>query len=164
MIPKLIINKSNKRNKFNELLEVAYNKLKINKTYKNKDNFNNNEFENIYHDIFYFYKNHKTNNLGTKIYTIFPNVNFEFKQIKNLSFSNTNLNKYLINSKYKLPEINNENEYNSGFFTMSQNHRLIALKDDLKECGYIKKSQSLKEIIVGIWLNLKNEKIGRAHV
>ena len=41
---------------------------------------------------------------------------------------------------------------------MSQNHRLIALKDDLKECGDINKSQSLKEIIFGIWLNLKEEK------
>ncbi len=30
MIPKLMINKNNKRSHFNELLEVAYNKLKIN--------------------------------------------------------------------------------------------------------------------------------------
>ena len=29
MIPKLIINKNNKRNHFNELIDVAYNKLKI---------------------------------------------------------------------------------------------------------------------------------------
>ena len=42
MIPKLIINKNNKRNKFNELIEVAYNKLNISKTYNNKDNINNN--------------------------------------------------------------------------------------------------------------------------
>ena len=159
MIPKLIINKSNKRNNFNELLEIAYNKLKLNKKYNELNN-------NIYHEIFYFYKAKNTNNLTTKIYTIFPNINFEFKQIKNLSFSNTNLNKYLISSKFKLPEKeNNKNdkeendEYINGFFTMSQNHRLIALKDDLKECGGdINKSQSLKEIIVGIWLNLKNEK------
>ena len=80
MIPKLIINKNNKRNNFNELLEVAYNKLKDNKSHNN----------NYYHEIFYFYKNNNSNNLCTKIYTIFPNVNFEFKQIKNLSFSNTN--------------------------------------------------------------------------
>ena len=162
MIPKLIINKNNKRNHFNELLEVAYNKLKTN---KNNNNKTNNELENnFYHEIFYFYKGNNTNNLTTKIYTIFPNVNFEFKQIKNLSFSNTNLNKYLISSKFKLPELENnnqeinKNEYTNGFFTMSQNHRLIALKDDLKECGDINKSQSLKEIIFGIWLNLKNEK------
>lgn len=149
MIPKLIINKNSKKNKLNELLEISYNKLK-----------SNNYF---YHNIFYFYKNINTNNLATKIYTIYPNINFEFKQIKNLSFSNTNLNKYLISSKYQLPEIENnkseEGEYNSGFFTMSQNHRLIALKDDLKEYGdNINKSQSLKEIIIGIWINLKEEK------
>ncbi len=163
MIPKLIINKNNKRNHFNELLEVAYNKLKTNKN--NNNNKTNNELENnFYHEIFYFYKDNNTNNLVTKIYTIFPNVNFEFKQIKNLSFSNTNLNKYLINSKFKLPEMeknNNEknikNEYKTGFFTMSQNHRLIALKDDLNECGDINKSQSLKEIIFGIWINLKED-------
>ena len=164
MIPKLIINKNNKRNKFNELLEVAYNKLKLTKNFKD-NNFNDNELEkHFYHEIFYFYKNNNTNNLATKIYTIFPNVNFEFRQIKNLSFSNTNLNKYLISSKFKLPEMENNNnknekdEYNRGFFTMSQNHRLIALKDDLKECGDIGKSQSLKEIIFGIWINLKDEK------
>ena len=162
MIPKLIINKNNKRNKFNELIEVAYNKLNISKTYNNKDKINNNITENnFYHEIFYFYKKTNSNKLGIKIYSIFPNVNFEFRQIKNLSFSNTNLNKFLISSKFKLPEMDNDNsknEYNSGFFTMSQNHRLIALKDDLKDCGYINKSHSLKEIIVGIWINLKDEK------
>ena len=162
MIPKLIINKNNKRNHFNELLEVAYDKLEINKICHNKNNSKEHE-NNFYHEIFYFYKSNNSNNLATKIYTIFPNVNFEFKQIKNLSFSNTNLNKYLISSKFKLPEMENEqenskNEYNTGFFTMSQNHRLIALKDDLKESGDINKSQSLKEIIFGIWINLKNEK------
>ena len=148
MIPKLIINKNNIKNNFNELFEVAYNKLK--KISENK----NNEF---YHQIFYFYRKNKnkSNNLATKIYTIFPNVNFEFKQIKNLSFSNTNLNKYLISSNSDT----DESEYQSGFFTMSQNHRLIALKDDIKDFnGDINKSQSLKEIIFGIWINLKEEK------
>ena len=157
MIPKLIINKNNKKNSFNELFEVAYNKLK---KYENK----NYEF---YHQIFYFYRKNKSNNLAAKIYTIFPNVNLEFKQIKNLSFSNTNLNKYLISSKYQLQEMsndklnnsnNNDDNYLSGFFTMSQNHRLIALKDDIKESGGVNKSQSLKEIIFGIWINLKEEK------
>ena len=157
MIPKLIINKNNKKNSFNELFEVAYNKLKKceNKNYE------------FYHQIFYFYRKNKSNNLAAKIYTIFPNVNLEFRQIKNLSFSNTNLNKYLISSKYQLQEMNNdklnnsnnsEDSYLNGFFTMSQNHRLIALKDDIKETGGINKSQSLKEIIFGIWINLKEEK------
>jgi len=157
MIPKLIINKNNKKNSFNELFEVAYNRLKKceNKNYE------------FYHQIFYFYRKNKSNNLAAKIYTIFPNINLEFRQIKNLSFSNTNLNKYLISSKYQLQEIvsdkvnnsnNSEDNYLSGFFTMSQNHRLIALKDDIKETGGLNKSQSLKEIIFGIWINLKEEK------
>ena len=168
MIPKLNNNKDNKRIKFNELLEVAYNKLRNHSTHKDTIN---NEFENnFYHEIFYFYKNNNTCNLATKIYSIFPNVNFEYRQIKNLSFSNTNLNKYLINSKYKLPEMgnnnkeNDENEFISGFFTMSQNHRLIALKDDLKEYGEINKSQSLKQIIVGIWINLKEKNESKINV
>ena len=150
MIPKLMINKSNKKNNFNELFEVACNKLR--KITENKN------FE-FYHQIFYFYRKNKSNNLATKIYTIFPNVNFEFRQIKNLSFSNTNLNKYLISSK----SIENNNyidePFLTGFFTMSQNHRLIALKDDIKESGDINKSQSLKEIIFGIWINLKEENL-----
>ena len=164
MIPKLIINKINKRTIFDELIDVAYNKLKINKNYNDKKNVGDKETENnFYHEIFYFYKDNITNNLAANIYTIFPSINFEFKQIKNLSFSNTNLNKYLINSKFKLPEMEKdyekkvEKEYSTGFFTMSQSHRLIALKDDLNECGDINKSQSLKEIIFGIWINLKNE-------
>ena len=164
MKPKLIINKINKRTIFNELIEVAYNKLKINKNYNNKKDIDDKEAENnFYHEIFYFYKDNTTNNLAANIYTIFPSINFEFKQIKNLSFSNTNLNKYLINSKFKLPEMEKDyekkdkKEYATGFFTMSQNHRLIALKDDLNECGDINKSQSLKEIIFGIWINLKDE-------
>ena len=164
MIPKLFINKNIKRKEFNELLEIAYSKLNNNKQYIDKAKNNNDN--NFYHEIFYFYKNNKTNNLANKIYIIFPNVNFEFRQIKNLSFSNTNLNKYLINSKFKFPEMennikeidsNNNNIYKTGFFTMSQNHRLIALKDDISEYGDINKSKSLKEIIVGIWINLKEE-------
>ena len=93
-----------------------------------------------------------------KIYTILPNVNFELTQIKNISFSNTNLNKYLVNRNYILEEIQNDSEYKSGFITMSQNHRLITLKDDIKECGGIKNSKNLKQIIFGIWLNFKEEK------
>ena len=142
-----MINKNNKKNNFNELFEVACNKLR--KITENKN------FE-FYHQIFHFYRKNKSNNLATKIYTIFPNVNFEFRQIKNLSFSNTNLNKYLISSK-SLENNNIDESFLTGFFTMSQNHRLIALKDDIKESGDINKSQSLQEIIFGIWINLKEE-------
>ena len=145
-----MINKNNKKSNFNELFEVACNKLR--RITENKN------FE-FYHQIFHFYRKNKSNNLATKIYTIFPNVNFEFKQIKNLSFSNTNLNKYLISSKFQENNNNIDDNFLTGFFTMSQNHRLIALKDDIKESGDINKSQSLKEIIFGIWINLKEEGI-----
>ena len=118
----------NNKNNFKELIEIAYNKLN---TYE-RNNF-------YYHNIFHFYKKNE-NCLKADIYTIFPNVNFVFRQIKNLSFSNTNLNKILINN------LSNLNENESGFFTMSQNHRLIALKEN-----------NYKEIIFGIWINLKNE-------
>ena len=152
MIPKLIINKNNIKNNFNELFEIAHNKLKKIPENKTLD---------FYHQIFYFYRKNKSNNLATKIYTIFPNVNFEFKQIKNISFSNTNLNKYLITSNHDI----NDTEYQSGFFTMSQNHRLIALKDDIKDYnGDINKSQSLKEIIFGIWINLNEEKPNKSEL
>ena len=41
---------------------------------------------------------------------------------------------------------------------MSQNHRLIALTDDIKENKGMKNSINLKQIIFGIWLNFKEEK------
>ena len=166
MIPKLFINKNIKRKEFNELLEIAYTKLKHNNYCFNRTNNNIYNENNFYQEIFYFYKNNKTNNLATKIYIIFPNVNFEFRQIKNISFSNTNLNKYLISSNFNFPEMENNikeinknynNIYKTGFLTMSQNHRLISLKDDIQEYRDINKSKSLKEIIVGIWINLKEE-------
>ena len=121
--------------------------------------------KHFFHSIYYFSReeslkeNKKLNhNLISKIYTIFPNINFELKQIKNLSFSNTNLNKYLVSRNNPLNDINDNSEYKSGFFTMSQNHRLIALKDDIKESKGIKNSINLKQIIFGIWLNFKEEK------
>ena len=157
MIPKLILNDNNKSdfNKiFKEVLEAAFNKL-------NPINICNNNLTDFYHNIFYFYRSTneiENKKLTIKIYTIFPNINFSFKQIKNLSLSNTNLNKYLISNKFKCPEITNEEEYNDGFFTMSQNHRLIALKNDIEEFKSANKSKTLKEIIFGIWINLKKEK------
>ena len=117
------------------------------------------------HSIFYFNKesiskeeNELNNNVLLKIYTILPNINFELTQIKNISFSNTNLNKYLVNRNFNLDEIKDDSEYKSGFITMSQNHRIITLKNDIKECRGIKNSKNLKQIIFGIWLNFKEEK------
>ena len=79
MLQKLIINKISKRTIYNELIDVAYNKLKVNKNNNNKI-INDKEIEkNFYHEIFYFYKYNTKNNLAANIYTIFPSINFEFK-------------------------------------------------------------------------------------
>ena len=154
--PKLITNREKRKEQFLQLIDVIYDKLKY---FPSKNN------TNFLHSIYYFSReeslkeNNKTsNNLISKIYSIFPNINFELTQIKNLSFSNTNLNKYLVSRNNSLNEINEYSNYKSGFFTMSQNHRLIALHDDINEYEGIKNSENLKQIIFGIWLNFKEEK------
>ena len=155
--PKLLLNKEKQREKFMQLIEASYRELK---------NYNSFNYKNLYHLLFYFSRketlnqNKKLNkNLISKIYIIFPNINFELTQIKNLSFNNTDLNKYLVSrNNNNLIEIKNDLEYKNGFLTMSENHRLIALKDDRKEKGGIKNSSNLKQIIFGIWINLKEEK------
>ncbi len=154
--PKLITNREKRKEQFLQLIDVIYDKLKY---FPSKNN------TNFLHSIYYFSReeslkeNNKTsNNLISKIYSIFPNINFELTQIKNLSFSNTNLNKYLVSRNNSLNEINEYSNYKSGFFTMSQNHRLIALHDDINDYGGVKNSENLKQIIFGIWLNFKEEK------
>lgn len=148
---KVICGKEEKREKILYLIEKSYDALK-----NAKRNPKNNSFYYLY---FIFNRevnlsnNATAKNLNCKIYTIFPNVNFELSQIKNLSFSNTKLNQMLVSKNFKAEEIPK-----SGFFTLSSNHRLIALKDDTLENGNIKNSQSLKQIIFGIWINLKEEK------
>lgn len=148
---KLISSKEERKDKILFLIEKAYDHLK-------KTN-NNYELSSFYHMYYIFNReenlncNSSSKKLNCKVYNIFPNVNFEIKQIKNLSFSNTQLNKYLVSRSTELEE-----NTQSGFFTMSQNHRLIALKDDTSDNGNIKNSQSLKQIIFGIWINLKHEK------
>lgn len=79
-----------------------------------------------------------------KIWTIFPNINFELNQIENISFSNTQLNKYLI-SKTKS---NDSKEYKKGLLTLSKGNRLIALTD---------KHTHKNKVIIGLWLNFKEE-------
>ena len=149
---KLISSKEERKDKILYLIEKAYEHLK-----KTNQNF---ELNSFYHIYFLFNREENLNSnlsskkLNCKVYNIFPNVNFEIKQIKNLSFSNTQLNKYLVSRNSEQQEENAQ----SGFFTMSQNHRLIALKDDTMENSNIKNSQSLKQIIFGIWINLKHEK------
>ena len=97
-----------------------------------------------------------THSLKLKAYTLFPNVNFELKQIKNLSFSNTSLNKLLIS---KQPAAKDTPALQSGFFTMSKNHHLVALQNDITyDNSNASTIHTLKQIIFGVWLNLKHEK------
>lgn len=149
---KVICGKEEKREKILYLIEKSYDALK-----NAKRNPQNNSFYYLYfifnREVNLSNNNATAKNLNCKIYTIFPNVNFELSQIKNLSFSNTKLNQMLVSKNFKAEEIPK-----SGFFTLSSNHRLIALKDDTLENGNIKNSQSLKQIIFGIWINLKEEK------
>ena len=109
------------------------------------------------YDNYFIIKQHgdlNTHSLKLKAYTVFPNVNFELKQIKNLSFSNTALNKVLISKQQS-------STLQSGFFTMSKNHHLVALQNDITYDNINTNSnaaQTLKQIIFGVWINLKHEK------
>lgn len=146
---KLICNKEDKKEKMLNLIERAYEKLKPSKIQTNS-----------FIDVFYVFNreesfnvDHSSNSINCKVYSVFPNCNFEIKQIKNLPLSNTQLNKYLVNKVAEMP--GDKSMYKSGFFAMSQCHRLIALKDDTTVS--MKNSQSLKQILFGIWINLKEE-------
>ena len=113
------------------------------------------------YDNYFIIKQHgdlNTHSLKLKTYTVFPNVNFELKQIKNLSFSNTALNKVLISKQQS-------STLQSGFFTMSKNHHLVALQNDITYDNIntnadtnVNAAQTLKQIIFGVWINLKHEK------
>ena len=147
LIPKLIYNKEDKKEKILSILDTAYSKLTL--------------VKNCDYPVFNFYIFNKDESMNNnkqyqcKLYTVFPNVNFELKQIKNLPFSNTNLNRYLVGK-----ESNPNCSYlEDGFFTMSQNHRLIALKNDINEKKGVESSQSLKQVIFGIWINYSNEEV-----
>ena len=91
-----------------------------------------------------------------KLYTVFPNVNFQLKAIKNLSLSSkVDLNTLLI-SRHNKSILNSKGEQLiNGFVTMSNEKRIITLIDDT--AFDLKASKSLKQIIFGIWISIKNE-------
>ena len=94
-----------------------------------------------------------------KIYSIFPNINFQLREIQKLSLSSKfKLNKLLISKRHT----NIENEkgvlLTNGFITMSSEKRIITLTDDTNK-KELQESQSLKQIIFGIWLSLKQEEV-----
>ena len=94
-----------------------------------------------------------------KLYSIFPNINFQLREIQKLSLSSKfKLNKLLISKRHT----NIENEkgvlLKNGFITMSSEKRIITLTDDTNK-KELQESQSLKQIIFGIWLSLKQEEV-----
>ena len=94
-----------------------------------------------------------------KLYSIFPNINFQLHEINKLSLSSKfKLNKLLI-SKHHV-NIQNEKgiQLTNGFITMSNEKRIITLTDDTNK-KELQESQSLKQIIFGIWLSLKYEDV-----
>ena len=94
-----------------------------------------------------------------KLYSIFPNINFQLHEINKLSLSSKfKLNKLLI-SKHHI-NIQNEKgmQLTNGFITMSNEKRIITLTDDTNK-KELQESQSLKQIIFGIWLSLKFEDV-----
>ena len=94
-----------------------------------------------------------------KLYSIFPNINFQLRSIQKLSLSSKfKLNKLLISKRHT----NIENEkgvlLKNGFITMSSEKRIITLTDDTNK-KELQESQSLKQIIFGIWISLKQEEV-----
>ena len=94
-----------------------------------------------------------------KLYSIFPNINFQLKEIQKLSLSSKfKLNKLLISKRHTNIENEKGEILKNGFITMSSEKRIITLTDDTNK-KELQESQSLKQIIFGIWLSLKEEEV-----
>lgn len=109
--------------------------------------------------------NKKTKDIIGKLYFVFPNINFELTKIKNISLSSKfKLNKMLISKHTTHISFSPKGvPLKSGFITMSSEKRIITLTDDTNNKANLKSSQSLKHIIFGIWINLKEEEISSLH-
>lgn len=100
--------------------------------------------------------NSNITDIKCKLYTIFPNINFELKKIHNLSISSkAGLNSELILNKRKSKKHADRNLIN-GFLTMTNEKRIIALEDDTNN---LKSSKAVREILFGIWINLRKEDV-----
>ena len=138
-----------------KLISSIYPRLKSlkNELGKSKENF-------VFNYLVIKSKLVKQNNfIYGKLYSIFPNINFQLRSIQKLSLSSKfKLNKLLISKRHT----NIENEkgvlLKNGFITMSSEKRIITLTDDTNK-KELQESQSLKQIIFGIWLSLKQEEV-----
>ena len=147
-----------KKNKY-KLIESTYRKVK--KLKKELSKSGENFFQN-----FLIFKRIKTenkleklkpyNDIKSTLYTLFPNINFELMRIKKLSLSSKfNLNKLLMDRHHSTIKIGNQAIIN-GFLSMTAEKRIITLTDDTSFKN-LENSQSLKQIIFGIWISLKHE-------
>ena len=94
-----------------------------------------------------------------KLYSIFPNINFHLHEINKLSLSSRfKLNKLLISKHHTNIQNEKGEKLTNGFITMSNEKRIITLTDDTNK-KELQESQSLKQIIFGIWLSLKDEDV-----
>ena len=94
-----------------------------------------------------------------KLYSIFPNINFQLNEINKLSLSSRfKLNKLLISKHHTNIQNEKGEQLTNGFITMSNEKRIITLTDDTNK-KELQESQSLKQIIFGIWLSLKFEDV-----
>lgn len=158
MNPKKIYDKPLIKQNIYKLVENVYKKIKRlkNELSSSKENFVNN-FITIQRVDNPFEENNMNSDLKCKLYTIFPNINFELKQIKNLSLSSIcKLNKLLVSRKKGNLQNKEGKIISNGFVTMSNEKRIISLYDDMQD---LQQSKAAKTIIFGIWISLKNEDV-----
>ena len=146
------------KNKY-KLIESTYRKIKKLKKELSKSG------ENFFHNFLCFKRIALENkyesinpykDIKSTLYTIFPNINFELMRIKKISLSSKfNLNKLLMDRHHSTIKIGNQTIIN-GFLSMTAEKRLITLTDDTA-IKNLENSQSLKQIIFGIWISLKYE-------
>ncbi len=146
------------KNKY-KLIESSYRKIKKLKKELSKSG------ENFFHNFLCFKRIALENkyesinpykDIKSTLYTIFPNINFELMRIKKLSLSSKfNLNKLLMDRHHSTIKIGNQTIIN-GFLSMTAEKRIITLTDDTA-IKNLENSQSLKQIIFGIWISLKYE-------
>ena len=146
------------KNKY-KLIESSYRKIKKLKKELSKSG------ENFFHNFLCFKRITLENkyesinpykDIKSTLYTIFPNINFELMRIKKLSLSSKfNLNKLLMDRHHSTIKIGNQTIIN-GFLSMTAEKRIITLTDDTA-IKNLENSQSLKQIIFGIWISLKYE-------
>ena len=146
------------KNKY-KLIESTYRKIKKLKKELSKSG------ENFFHNFLCFKRIALENkyesinpykDIKSTLYTIFPNINFELMRIKKISLSSKfNLNKLLMDRHHSTIKIGNQTIIN-GFLSMTAEKRIITLTDDTA-IKNLENSQSLKQIIFGIWISLKYE-------